>query len=197
MHYLSMFAILISWQFFVSAFQRGADSIASNQHLIHRIKFPLILLPISVVLSSLIDAFVNLLTLFVLMVILKKIIFLKILCLLSVLLISSIFISALCILSSLLVSFWRDVKHAIPFLTRISLVALPILYSEDIFSCSFKLFYEKIPLVWMILKTKEIFNNNFYFLPLDILSVVLVSIIFLFIVYIGFKKFEPLIVDYI
>ena len=197
MDYLSMFAVLIPWQFFVSALQRGTDSIAGNSHLIYRVKFPIILLPLSVVLSSLIDAFINLFIFFFLMLILKNVIFLKVVFLFLLLLISSVFISSLCILFSLLVSFIGDIRQAVPFLTKLSLFALPILYGENIFSGNLRLFYKNIPLVWMVSKTKEIISSNSYFLSVDSLTVMLISTVSLFIVCIMFKKLEPQVVDYI
>ena len=195
--YFSMFVVLIPWQFFASTFQRSIGSIEFNNQLIYRIKFPMILLPLSMILSSFVDLALNLVSFLLLSFFFKKIFFVSFIFLVFILLISSIFISSLCILFSILICFMGDLRHVVPYLIKLSLFGLPILYSENVIPAGFRQLYASIPPVWMILKSKEIFNVKPVFIDECTFSVLLISVISISIVYMIFKKMERFVVDYI
>lgn len=195
--YVLMFGVLIPWQFFISTFQRSTDSILVNDNLICRVKFPLILLPMSVVISALFDGFLNLIVLFAFMFFLKGVVFTGVLSLFFVLVISGIFTLALGVVFSLLVSFLADLRHLVSFINRISIFILPVFYSIETIPENFRLFYENIPLVWMITASKEMLSGFYNFFSLSTLSVFLVSLISMFVAYLIFKRMENFVIDYI
>ena len=195
--YLSMYAVLIPWQFFITSLQRSVDSIVVNNNLIYRVKFPIILLPLSVVLSSFIDSTINLLIYFFLILFFKKIIFLKIVNLFFVLLVSGIFISALCILVALFQCFIQDLRQIVPFLTKLSMFGLPILYGQELIIENFRNFYLNIPIVWMITKTSSIVSGVHSLPNAFTLNIFLISVVSFLLVYFVFKKMQSFIVDYI
>ncbi len=192
-----MFTIFILWQFFSTSFQRGAVSIEANGHLIYRIKFPAILLPISVTISAFIDLLVNTSLLFLFLLLVKKTIFVNILFLIPILLISTIFIFALTLIFSILICYFADIRHLVPFLTQISLFGLPILFSENVFPPQIKRVYENIPLVWMVSKTKEVITTSNFLLTDNTIMVILISLVLLSFACLIFKKLERFVVDYI
>ena len=195
--YFDMYAILIPWQFFTSALLRSVDCFTANYVLMSRINFPKILLPLSIIASSLIDVLISIFAYSVLAMIFKQFIFLKLVSLLLIILISTFFISALCLLFSLIQCFISQFRQSIPYITNLSLFALPMLYSENSIPKSIKYIYERIPLIWMITATKECFTGSFensiHLLP----EVLLIGIVFCFLAYLIFKRFQNIIIDYI
>ena len=195
--YLSMYAVLIPWQFFATAFQRSVSSIELTNHLIYRVKFPLILLPLSVILSSFVDMLINVLVFLLLVLFLKKIILFNIVTFILILLFGSLFIISLSILFSMLVCFVGDIRHVVPYLIKLSLFALPILYNTDAIPSNVRYYYEHIPLVWMISNVKELVTGNFKLTTYLDANVLLLSVTSFLIAYFLFKRLERFIVDYI
>ena len=154
--YLDMFAVLIPWQFFVNVIQRGIFCLEANQNIIHRIKFPIILLPVSVIITSLIDSTINIIIYFILRLISKTNVFSSVINLYSILLISTVFIFALCLFLITLQSFIPDLRFGIPYLTKLSLLTLPILFNENILPSNIGTIYKFIPIVWMINASKDL-----------------------------------------
>ena len=115
LNFLDMYALLILWQFFSSSLVRSVNSFPLNYGLVTRIKFPKILLPLSVIFSCFQEALVNIAVYFLFMLIFGSVKLPNLFFLFFVLLISGIFITALCILVSLLQCFLPDLKLISPF----------------------------------------------------------------------------------
>lgn len=195
--YILMFSVLIVWQFFSTSFQRGTSSVESNYHLIYRIKFPKILLPISVIISAFIDSLVNTSVFFLFLLLFKKVLIINIFYLVFILFISSFFTTALTLFFSVLICFFRDLKHLIPFIVQLSLFGLPIIYDENIIPTQFAVIYQKIPLVWMVTKTKEVLSGNIFFWNYDVIIVLFIGIASLFFAYLFFRRLENFVIDYV
>jgi lipopolysaccharide transport system permease protein len=126
------YTALLPWQLFAHALTESGNSLVANQHLITKVYFPRLIIPISAVLSGLADfaiAFVVLLGLLVYYgIILTPAIFtLPLLVLLTV----GAALSVGLWLSALNVRY-RDVRYTIPFLTQIWMFATPIAYSSSL-----------------------------------------------------------------
>lgn len=192
-----MFSVLIVWQFFSTSIQRGAPSIELNNHLIYRIKFPKILLPLSVVISALVDSLINVSVFFVFLFLFKQIFFTSIFYLILILLVSSFFVAALTLFFSVLICFFADLRHLVPFIVQLSLFGLPIIYDEGIIPPQFKAVYQNIPLVWMVSKTKEVVLGNIFLWNNNVTIVFFAGIISLFLAYLFFRRLENFIIDYV
>ena len=195
--YILMFSALIIWQFFSTSIQRGAPSIEFNNHLIYRIKFLKILLPLSVVISALVDSLVNVLVFFVFLLLFKQIFFISIFYLVLILFVSSFFVAALTLFFSILICFFADLRHLVPFIVQLSLFGLPIMYDENIIPSHFRAIYQNIPLVWMVSKTKEVVSGNIFLWNSNVTIVFFTGIISLFLTYLFFRRLENFIIDYI
>lgn len=195
--YILMFAILIAWQFFSTSFQRGASSLDANYHLISRVTFPKVLLPLSAIVSAFIDSLVNVFLLFFSLLFVKKMFFVNIFYLPLILLFSCMFIAALTLIFSMLICFVADIKHLVPFITQLSLFGLPILFNESFIPSWFRNIYESFPLVWMISEIKEIISTNHLIFNGHTFIVSLISIASLFIAFLIFTKLERFVVDFI
>jgi len=143
-------AALVPWQLFAAALGRSSLSLVANEHLLTKIYFPRILIPLASVLTASIDMF------FTLVVLSAALIYygigvggsLLILPLLVVLLlVAAIGIGLL--LSALNVRY-RDVQAIVPFLTFMWLFATPIAYSVTLVPASWRWLYDLNPMVGLV-----------------------------------------------
>ncbi|OGI19798.1 MAG: hypothetical protein A3B68_08285 [Candidatus Melainabacteria bacterium RIFCSPHIGHO2_02_FULL_34_12] len=181
--YLGMFAVVIMWQFFTFSFQKSSNSLLKNKSLIKSFDFPLVLLPISAVLTVFLGTFVNLLILFFLEFLIKKIIYVDILSLFSVLAVSTIFMSAFCVLYAVAQYFMKDLSYLVPIINRLTLIAFPLFYGPEKIPVKFQFLYLHIPPIWMIAKTKDIVGDSLTVPSFVTFDVTCISILFLLIVF--------------
>ena len=158
---LFAFAGLVPWAFFSHGLNQAATSLVSSPNLIKKAYFPRLVMPLAKILSALLDfglAFVLLLamTLYYDARPTFKLVWLPLFLLLAL-------VTALGValwLSALNVHF-RDVQHAIPFLTQVWLFATPIAYPSSLLSEPWRTLYGINPMVgvvegfrWALLGTK-------------------------------------------
>lgn len=143
-------AALVPWTFFSQGLSQASNSLVGSAHLIKKVYFPRLSVPIAAVTSGLIDlalAFVVLLGMMVYYGILPTIhvVWLPPLLLLTV--VTSLGVSLW--LSALNVQF-RDVRHVLPFLTQLWLFATPIAYPSSLLPEPWKMLYSINPMVGVV-----------------------------------------------
>ncbi len=125
---------LVPWSFFANALTNSSNSLVMSSHLITKIYFPRLALPISSVLAGVVD-FILAFGLLLLMMLYygvaptANVLWLPFLVLLA----ATTALGVGLWLSALNVEF-RDVKHTIPFLSQIWLFATPIAYPSSLLS---------------------------------------------------------------
>lgn len=144
------YAALVPWTFFSQGLSQASNSLVGSGNLIKKVYFPRLSLPISAVTCGLIDfalAFIVLLGMMLYYGILPtvNVIWLPLLILLA--LITSLGVSLW--LSALNVQF-RDVRHAIPFLTQLWLFATPIAYPSSLLSEPWRTLYSINPMAGVV-----------------------------------------------
>ena len=144
------YAALVPWTFFANGLNQASNSLVGSANLIKKVYFPRLVVPISSVISGVVDfvlAFAVLLGMMLFYGILPTV---NILCLpLFVLL---IFVTALGVgfwLSALNVQF-RDVRYTVPFLTQFWLFATPIAYPSSLLSEPWRTIYGINPMVGVV-----------------------------------------------
>ena len=126
---LFAYAGLLPWTFFASAVTNGSVSLVGSTHLITKVYFPRLLLPLAAVATVLFDFFVALLMLGPLMIwkgmspSSGALVWVPLVMLVAVLL-----AGGLSIWLSALVARFRDLRHVIPFAVQIWMFATPIVY---------------------------------------------------------------------
>lgn len=123
-----VYAALLPWTYFANAVSASGNSLVGSAHLITKVYFPRLIVPMSAALGGLLDFFVALLLLGVLMVYYKIIVGISIL--LFPLLVGLTFLCAVGVglwLSALNVKF-RDIRYVIPFLIQIWMFLSPVIY---------------------------------------------------------------------
>ena len=122
---------LVPWTFFANALSTAAGSLVSNQPLIMKVYFPRICLPLSGVMSAIVDLMVPLILLLAIMAYSWKIdVTLETVIAIPVLLsIATITATGLGVGLAALNLRYRDVTHILPFLVQTLFFASPIVYS--------------------------------------------------------------------
>jgi lipopolysaccharide transport system permease protein len=148
---LFAFAALVPWSFFANGLTQSANSLVHSGHLITKVYFPRLLVPMGRVLSGLPDLCLSFLVLvgmvwwYGLLAAQLRLFWLPVLALLA-------FFTALGMglwLSALNVRY-RDIQHAVPFLVQLWLFATPIAYPSSLLAEPWRTIYSLNPLVGVV-----------------------------------------------
>jgi lipopolysaccharide transport system permease protein len=144
------FCALIPWTYFVHALTVASASVVGQQSVISKAYFPRLLLPLAAVLGGLVDLFTSMLVLIPLLLYYglapgPQILALPLLVLLAAL-------TALGVglwLAAINVRF-RDVNHAMPFITQLWLFLTPVAYPINVVPDALRPLYELNPMVAVV-----------------------------------------------
>jgi lipopolysaccharide transport system permease protein len=147
---LFAFAGLVPWTFFSNALSQSSNSLVGNQHLITKVYFPRLVIPVSAVLSGTLDFVIAFI------VLLGMMIYYGVYPGIAVFTIPLFFLLALITalgtglwLSALNVEF-RDVRYIVPFLTQFWLFATPVAYPSSMLSEPWRILYGLNPMVGVV-----------------------------------------------
>ncbi|MGE5305782.1 MAG: ABC transporter permease [Alphaproteobacteria bacterium] len=144
------YSALLPWNLFASSLTRGSDSIVGNSQLISKIYFPRLLLPLSGVLSPIVDFAISFVIFIAMMIWFHTLPTWGALALPMLL--------ALVVLTALAIGLWlsalnvryRDVGHAIPFLVQLWLFASPVAYPVSLVPEKWRFLYSLNPMAGVI-----------------------------------------------
>ena len=147
---LFSFAALVPWSFFANGLSQASNSLVGSAHLITKVYFPRLSIPLSSVISGIIDFVLSFVVLLGIMAYYGtfptwNVIWLPFLLLLAL-------VTALGVgmwFSALNVQF-RDVRYVLPFLTQAWLFATPIVYPSSLLSEPWRTFYGINPMVGVV-----------------------------------------------
>lgn len=154
------FAGLVPWTFFANAITQSSNSLIGSQHLITKVYFPRLVIPIASVLSGIIDFIIAF------VVLIGMIFYYRITPGITILTIPLFFFIALITalgtglwLSALNVEF-RDVRYVVPFLAQFWLFSTPVAYPSSLLAERWQVIYALNPIVgvvegfrWALLQT--------------------------------------------
>lgn len=149
-YFVFSFAGMLAWTIFNGIVTRAAPSLISNQALVSKVFFPRMLVPLSSVLSVLVDFLVAAALMVVLLVVYGiapgwPLLTLPVWIAMLVLLGSGIGMAA----SALMVKF-RDVAYIVPFAMQTLLYASPLAYSLNEVDAHIRWMFDINPLTWML-----------------------------------------------
>jgi lipopolysaccharide transport system permease protein len=128
-YFVFAYAGLLGWGAFLNTFTRASNSLVGNAHLVSKVYFPRLVLPLSTVLSALLDFAVAFAVMLVLLVVYRVNPGLRLALLpLWLLLLVSLGVGLGLFAGALMVSY-RDVQHALPVLVQFLLYATPAGYA--------------------------------------------------------------------
>lgn len=147
---LFSFSALLPWGLFATALNYGSRSLVSNHSMITKIYFPRLVLPLASVLAGVVDfaiAFIILIGMMIYYGIMP-----------TPFLWTLPFFILLALVTALGVALWlsainvryRDVNHALPFLTQLWLFITPVAYSSHLISEKWRLIYSLNPMAGVV-----------------------------------------------
>jgi lipopolysaccharide transport system permease protein len=147
---MTTFCALLPWQLFASTLAQSSNSLVDNAHLLTKVYFPRVIVPMSAVLSSLVDFAIGFVILLAMMAWYGiapgwQIVTLPIFLLLAM-------AAALGVglwLSTLNVKY-RDVRYTIPFLVQIWMILSPVVYDSNIVKPAWRTLYAINPMVGVV-----------------------------------------------
>jgi lipopolysaccharide transport system permease protein len=144
------YSALLPWMYFAAALQNATTAIVDNQRLITKVYFPRLSLPLSAVLSGLVDFGVSFLMFIALMVYYRirptpALLWFPLFLLLAIL---TAFGVGLWL--SALNAIYRDVRYVLPFLVQFWLFASPVVYSSSRVPAKWRWLYGLNPMAGVI-----------------------------------------------
>ncbi|VVB72116.1 ABC-2 type transporter [uncultured archaeon] len=144
------YAALLPWTLFAEGVTRSTISVTRNANIMTKVYFPRLVMPISGVLSPVVDFAVASL------ILLGMILYYGFAPTISVILLPAFILLAL--MTSLGVGLWlsalnaqyRDIQYTVPFITQIWLFASPVVYSSTIVPERYRLIYNLNPMTGVI-----------------------------------------------
>ncbi len=147
---IMVFAAMLPWQFFATAFSEAGNSLISNASMISKVYFPRLIVPTSAVIVSFADFLISFLILVCLMLWYGFVPDLRILMLpVFVLIAFAAALGAGLLIASLNVRY-RDFRYIIPFVVQMGLYISPVGFSSSIVPEQWRLLYSLNPMVGVI-----------------------------------------------
>lgn len=141
---------LLPWTYFSQAITRSGQSLVSSANLVTKVYFPRMLLPLSMIISPLIDFALSLVLLFGLLVYAGIPLTWKVLTLPLFILVAMLTAAGVGLILSTANVKYRDVGHAIPFLIQIWMFLSPIVYPVSLVPERWRLLYGLNPMAGVI-----------------------------------------------
>src|SRR5215510_3537138 len=147
---LFVYVGLSLWTFHANAVALAANSLVGSSHLIRKVYFPRLLIPLSAIVSGLVDFAVAVSFLLVLMIV-YRVAPSPLMLTLPLFLLGTVAVaaSAGALFSALIVSY-RDFRYVINFAVQLWLFATPVLYTLDSIPTEWRVLYAANPMVGMI-----------------------------------------------
>jgi lipopolysaccharide transport system permease protein len=147
---IMVFAALLPWQFFASAMGDASNSLVSNSHLVSKVYFPRIIIPLSAISVSLVDFIASLIVMVCLMAWFHYLPPIQVLALpLFLLLACAIATGGGMLLGALSVTY-RDFRLVTPFIIQFGLYLSPVGFSSSVVPVHLRWLYNMNPMVGVI-----------------------------------------------
>lgn len=141
---------LLPWTYFANSLTRSSGSLVENANLISKVYFPRLAVPISGVISGLIDLFIGLVVLGILLLIFGVTPRLTLLLLPVFIALTSSTALAVGIWLAALHVQYRDVRHVTPFLVQIWMFATPVVYPASLIPERYQALYGLNPMAGVV-----------------------------------------------
>lgn len=147
---LLTFAGLLPWHFFSSAFNEAASSIVGHVQMISKVYFPRLVIPISSIISALVDFLISFGIFLVMMLWYGMPLTARALTVPFFFLLALLFALGLGLWFSAFYVRYRDVRHLIPFMLQLGIYISPVGFSSAIVPERWRFLYSLNPMVGVI-----------------------------------------------
>jgi lipopolysaccharide transport system permease protein len=144
------YAGLVPWTFFSRGLTQSSNSLVDSANLIRKVYFPRLTIPISDVLSGLVDFAIAFVVLIAMMLYYGVPISGRIVWLPAFLLLALVSALAVGLWLSVLNVEYRDVKYTVPFLTQFWMFATPIVYPSSLLKGKWRILFGLNPMVGVV-----------------------------------------------
>ena len=144
------YTALIPWTLFSKALHDGSHSLVSNRHMITKIYFPRMILPLASVLAGVVDFLIAFIVLIAMMVFFRMAPTSNIWTLPLFLILALITATGVGLWLSALNVLYRDINYVLPFLTQFWMFLTPIAYPSSMVPLNFQLLYALNPMTGVV-----------------------------------------------
>ena len=144
------FTALIPWTLFSKALQDASRSLVANSHMITKIYFPRMILPLSSVMAGVVDFLIAFVVLLGMMVFFNIIPTINILALPFFLLMALITAVGVGLWLSALNVLFRDINYVLPFLTQFWMYLTPVAYPSSMIPSEWQIIYALNPMTGVV-----------------------------------------------
>lgn len=176
-----VYAGLLPWLYFAAGLQNSTNIIVENQRVITKVYFPRLILPLSSILSGLVDFGISFLIFIILMIYYHVHPTWHLLWLPAFLLLAVLTAFGVGLWLSALNAIYRDVRYVLPFLVQLWLFASPVIYPPSLMSAKWRWVFGLNPMSGVIegfrwaLAGQGIFPGRLILVSSGIVLVILVS----------------------
>jgi lipopolysaccharide transport system permease protein len=147
---LFSFCALVPWSYFSNALLDSGNSLVSQADMLSKVYFPRLVLPLSSVLSKLVDLVIALGVLFGMMLIYQRLPTWQIIFLPLLIAIMTITAAGMGMFLTSLAIQYRDIKHAMNFIVQLLMYGAPVVYPTTIVPEWLQPYYAMNPMVGVI-----------------------------------------------
>jgi len=147
---LFAYCALLPWNYFSGALQRSIASVVGDAHLVSKVYFPRLILPIAGTISGIVDFSISFLLLLIMMLWYGVVVTSSILAIPLFIILALVTALAVGLWLSALNVRYRDVGHAMPFLVQIWMYCSPVVYPVSMIPEKYRLLYSLNPMAGVI-----------------------------------------------
>ncbi len=189
-HYtIFMMVALVPWTFFTTAVQVGTGSIIAESGIIKKVYFPREIIPLSVVISALVNFLITCIIMF-LFILISGVGFTPYVLLFPVIvLIQTIFTLGFTFILSAITVYIQDIGHFVSIFLMLLFYATPIVYNGELLPAKFQWVIKLNPMAQVINAYRDIL---FYHNTPDYKGIGILALVSLAILIIGYQIFQKL-----
>jgi len=147
---LHVFVGMLPWTFFTNAVVQAANSLTGSSHLISKVYFPRILIPVAAIAAGLVDFAISFGVLLIMMAVYRVAPTTAMLALPLYLLGTIAAAIGAGVLFAAMIVTYRDVRYIMTFVMQLWLFGTPVLYTLDMIPAKWQALYAVNPMVGMI-----------------------------------------------
>ena len=147
---LHVFVGMLPWTFFANAVMAASNSLVGSSHLISKVYFPRIIVPVAAIASGLVDFAISFLVLLIMMAVYGVAPSSSMLAMPLFLLGTIVTAAGAGIMFAAAIVTYRDVRYLITFIVQLWLFATPVLYPITMIPARWRLLYAVNPMAGMI-----------------------------------------------
>lgn len=188
---------LVYWNYFASSLAKVSESIVGNEGIIKKVYFPRIVLPISALLTSVVDFFIGIVILIIFSFMIKyPLNWTAIYIFPLALLFSALSALGIGLIFASINVVYRDIRYAIPYITQLLIFLTPIIYPLSIVAPNNRIFIAINPMTTTINLVRSVFPSTNTSIDISLMAIsVSVVTIFLILGLSYFKRIEKLFAD--